>query len=69
MIMSCRVEAASLAMQQMYSMSTVLDIAVIVDSRCQMPWLQVFVRSRVQRSRWTWDVYECVQGMMFRFTK
>ena len=49
MVMSCRVEAAALTMQQMYSMSSVVDVGC-VDSRYRMLWPQVFVQLREQPS-------------------
>lgn len=49
MVMSCRVEAAALTMQQMYSMSSVLDIDY-VDSRYRTLWLQVFAQLRERPS-------------------
>ena len=49
MVMSCRVEAAALTMQQMYSMSSVFDLGCI-DSRYRVLWLQVFAQLREQPS-------------------
>ena len=42
MVMSCRVEAAALTMQQMYSMSSV-KMSGVIESRFRMLWLRVFV--------------------------